>query len=99
MRLEGRSNDEWSPAHQQFFTARLTPRVGGTFRIQIFIQPSSPKICSEIISGRRVAGAVSGVACFGLPPLEKITGGVTAIISFRLACAILSLGSTGGIGQ
>jgi len=23
---EGRSNDEWSPAHQQFVTARLTPR-------------------------------------------------------------------------
>ena len=23
---EGRSNDEWSPAHQQFVAARLTPR-------------------------------------------------------------------------
>jgi len=49
------------------------------------------------------------VACFGLPPSEKIFGGVIAIISFRPGgwmqqsaaprCAILSVGSTGGIGR
>ena len=33
---------------------------------------------------REVAGAVSGVACFWATSLEKIIGGVTAIISFPL---------------
>jgi hypothetical protein len=56
-----------------------------------------------------VAGAVSGVACFWATSLEKIIGGVIAIISFRPGgwmqqsgvprCAILSVGSTGDIGQ
>ena len=55
---------------------------------------------------REVAGAVSGVACFWATSLEKIFGGVIAIISFRSGgwmqqsavprCAILSVGSTGG---
>jgi len=58
---------------------------------------------------REVAGAVSGVACLGATSLEKIFGGVIAIISFRPGgwmqqsavprCAILSVESTGGIGQ
>ena len=58
---------------------------------------------------REVAGAVSGVACFWATSLEKIFGGVIAIISFRSGgwmqqsavprCAILSVGSTGGIGR
>jgi len=51
----------------------------------------------------------NGVACFWATSLEKIFGGVIAIISFRPGgwmqqsavsrCAILSVGSTGGIGQ
>ena len=58
---------------------------------------------------REIAGAVSGVACFWATSLEKISGGVIAIISFRPGgwmqqsavprCAILSAGSTGGIGR
>jgi len=58
---------------------------------------------------REVAGAVSGVACFWATSLEKIIDGVTAIVSHRPGgwmqqsavrrCAILSVGSTGGIGQ
>jgi len=32
---------------------------------------------------REIAGAVSGVACFWATSLEKISGGVIAIISFR----------------
>ena len=57
---------------------------------------------------RGVVGAVSGVACFCATSLEEIIGGVVAIISFRPGgwmqqsavprCAILSVGSTGGIG-
>src|SRR5262249_32586971 len=49
-----------------------------------------------------------GWPVFGLPPLKKFFGGVIAIISFRPGgwmhqsavprCAILSVGSTGGIG-
>ena len=51
----------------------------------------------------------NGVACFWVTSLEEIIGGVTAIISFRAGgwmqqsaaarCAILSVRSTGGIGQ
>ena len=48
------------------------PPVGGTFWFQIFIQASSPDIWSETISGAEGgSGAVSGVACFGLPPWKK----------------------------
>ena len=49
------------------------------------------------------------MACFWATSLEEIIGGVIAIISFRPGgwmqqsavrrCAILSVGSTGGIGQ
>ena len=49
----------------------------------------------------------NGVACFWATSLEEICGGVIAITSFRPwmqqsavpRCAILSVGSTGGIGQ
>ena len=50
----------------------------------------------------------NGVACFWATSLEEIIGGVTAIVSYRAGgwiqqsavprCAILSVGSTGGIG-
>ena len=49
------------------------PPGRGTFWFQIFIQAPSPEIWSETISGAEGgSGAVSGVACFGLPPSEKI---------------------------
>ena len=84
------------------------PPVGGTFQFQIFIQAPSPEIWRKTISGgEEVAGAVSGVTLFWATSLEKIFGGVIAIISFRPGgwmqqsavprCAILSDGSTGGI--
>ena len=51
----------------------------------------------------------NGVACFWATSLEKIFGGLIAIISFRPGgwmqqsavprCAMLSVGSTGDIGQ
>ena len=50
-------------------TSIMGPPVGGTFWFQIFIQASSPEIWPKtIFGGEEVAGAVSGVACFGLPP-------------------------------
>jgi hypothetical protein len=85
------------------------PPVGGTFWFQIFIQASSPEIWSETISGGEevLAGKWGGLFLGNL--LGKIFGGVIAIISFRPGgwmqqsavprCAILSVGSTGGIGQ
>src|SRR5215472_2668164 len=44
------------------------PPVGGTFWFQIFIQAPSLEIWRKTILVAEVAGAVSGVACFGLPP-------------------------------
>ena len=50
------------------------PPVGGTFWFQIFIQASSPEIWRKtIFGGDEFAGAVSGVACFGLPPWKKFS--------------------------
>jgi hypothetical protein len=82
---------------------------GGTFWFQIFIQASSPEIWSETISGGEEVLAGNGVACFWATSLEKIFGGVIAIISSRPGgwmqqsavprCAILSVGSTGGTGR
>jgi hypothetical protein len=81
----------------------------GTFWFQIFIQAPSPEIWSETISGGEEVLAGNGVACFWATSLEKIFGGVIAIVSYRPGgwmqqstvprCAILSVGSTGGIGQ
>src|SRR5262249_54379843 len=92
-------------------TERLCgPPRRGTFWFQIFIQAPSPEIWSETISGAEGgSGAVSGVACFWATSLEEIIGGVAAIVSYPAGgwmqqstvprCAILSVGSTGGIGQ
>src|SRR5262249_21925619 len=53
---------------------------------------------------REVAGAVSGVACFWLPPWKKFSAACSRSCrsqeqSAVPRCAILSVGSTGGIGQ
>jgi hypothetical protein len=72
-----------------------------------FIQAPSPEIWSETISGgEEVMAGKSGGLFLGYL-LGKIFGGVIAIISFRgwmqqsavPRCAILPVGSTGGIGQ
>jgi len=88
----------------------MGPPVGGTFWFQIFIQASSPEICRKTIFGGE-GGCWRGKwgGLFWATSLEKIFGGVIAIISFRPGgwmqqsavprCAILSVGSTGGIGQ
>ena len=60
----------------------------------------------RFLAGRR-SWRGNGVACFWATSLEKIFGGVIAIIpsqedgqqSAVPRCAILSVGSTGGIGQ
>src|SRR5215472_641415 len=87
-----------------------TPGGGGLFGFKFSSRPHPRKFgVKRFLVVREVAGAVSGVARFGPPPGEKIFGGVIAIISFRPGgrmqqsavprCAILSVGSTGGIGQ
>ena len=73
--------------------------------MRIFIQAPSPEIWSETISGGEEVLAGKGVACFWATSLEKIIGGVIAIISSRPGgwmqqsavprCAILSVRSTG----
>ena len=82
---------------------------GGTFQFQIFIQAPSPEIWSETISGGEEVLAGKWGGLFWATSLEKIFGGVIAIISFRPGgwmqqsalprCAILSVGSTGRIGH
>jgi hypothetical protein len=63
----------------------LDPPVGGTFWFQIFIQASSLEIWRKTISGAEGGpGGEVGWPVFGLPPSEKIIGGVIALISFRL---------------
>ena len=74
-----------------------------------FIQAPSPEIWSETISGGEEVLAGKWGGLFWATSLEKIFGGVTAIVSFRPGgriqqsavprCAILSVGSTAGIGQ
>jgi hypothetical protein len=73
-----------------------------------FIRAPSPEIWSETISGGEKALAQKWGGLFWATSLEKIFGGVVAIISFRPGgwmqqsavprCAILSVGSTGDIG-
>src|SRR6516162_1286228 len=89
-------------------TSIMNPPVGGTFWFQIFIQAPSPEIWSETISGGEEVLAGKWGGLFWATSLEKIFGGVTAIVSYPggwmqqsavPTCAILSVGSTGGIGQ
>jgi hypothetical protein len=78
--------------------------VGGTFQFQIFIRASSPEIWLKTIFGVREVAGVEGGGLFWATSLEKIIGGVIAIISFRPGgwmqqsavprCAILYVGST-----
>src|SRR5262249_9341247 len=84
----GRAAWRRGPRGQPHFclaTERLCgPPVGGTFWFQIFIPAPSPEVWRKTIAGGEGGcWRGSGVACFGLPPLEKIIGGVTAIVSYR----------------
>jgi hypothetical protein len=66
-------------------TERLCgPPVGGLFGFEFSSRPHPRKLgVKRFLVVREVAGAVSGVACFWATSLEKIIGGVIAIISFR----------------
>src|SRR5262245_15864014 len=82
----------------------------GTFWFQIFIQAPSPEIWRKTIFGGE-GGCWRGKwgGLFWVTSLEKIFGGVIAIVSYRPGgwmqqspvprCAILYVGSTGDIGQ
>jgi hypothetical protein len=59
------------------------PPVGGTFWFQIFIQAPSPEIWRKTISGGEEVLARKWGGLFWATSLEKIFGGVIAIISFR----------------
>src|SRR5215813_8418151 len=61
----------------------VAPPGRGTFWFQIFIQASSPEIWSETISGGEEVLARKWGGLFWATSLEKIFGGVIAIISFR----------------
>src|SRR5262249_47384633 len=85
------------------------PPVGRAREIRRLIQGSSPKLALKLFLVVRRFWRGNGVACFWATSLEKIFGGVIAIVSFRPGgwmqqsavprCAILSVGSTGDIGQ
>jgi len=59
------------------------PPVGGTFWFQIFFQASSPEIWRKTIFGGEEVLAQKWGGLFWATSLEKIIGGVIAIISFR----------------
>src|SRR5262249_37740800 len=81
------------------------PPEGGTFWFQIFFQRPPPEICSKTVSGGEEVLAQKWGGLFWATSLEKIFGGVIAIISFRPGgwmqrsavprCAILSVGKHG----
>jgi hypothetical protein len=81
------------------------PPGRGTFQFQIFIRTSSPEIWRKTIFGVRSCWSGKWGGLFWATSLEKIIGGVTAIVSYRPGgwmqqstvprCAILSVGSTG----
>src|SRR6516225_1709285 len=98
------------PLNRQRGRVRAPRGGGGRAKIENSSRRHPRKFgLKRFLAVREVAGAVSGVACFWATSLEKIFGGVIAIISFRPGgwmqqsavprCAILSVGSTGGIGQ
>src|SRR5262249_45564998 len=87
----------------------MSPPVGGLFWFQIFIQVPSRKFGQKRFLAVRRSWRGNGVACFWATSLEKIFGGVVAIISFRPGggmqqcgvprCAILSVGSREASGS
>ena len=55
---------------------RSAPRVGGTFRIQVFIQPSSPETRCESFLVVMAAVVAEWGGLFLATSLKKIIGGV-----------------------
>src|SRR6516164_8801225 len=87
----------------------MGPPVGGLFGFKFSFRRHPRKFGQKRFLAVRRSWRGNGVACFWATSLEEIIGGVIAIISFRPGgwmqqsavprCAILSVGSTGGIGQ
>src|SRR6516225_1848039 len=84
------------------------PLGGGRAKIENSSRRHPRKFGQKRFLAVRRSWRGNGVACFWATSLEKIFGGVIAIISFRQEdgcssavprCAILSVGSTGGNGQ
>src|SRR5262247_3394202 len=83
----------------------MRPPVGGLFGFKFSSRPHPRKFGQKRFLAVRRSWRGNGVACFWATSLEKIFGGVIAIISFRPGgrmqqsavprCAILSVGSTG----
>src|SRR6516164_673338 len=90
-------------------TSIMNPPVGGLFGFKFLRRPHPRKFGQKRFLAVRRSWRGNGVACFWATSLEKIFGGVIAMISFRPGgwmqqsavprCAILSVGSTEGIGQ
>src|SRR6516165_8792856 len=85
------------------------PPVGGLFGFKFSSRPHPRKFGQKRFLAVRRSWRGNGGGLFWATSLEKIFGGVIAIISLRPGgwmqqsavprCAILSVGSTGGIGQ
>src|SRR5262245_54274395 len=85
------------------------PPVGGLFNFKLSSWPHPWEFGQNYFRCEGGCSRGKEVACFWATSLEKILGGVIAIISFRPRgwmqqsavprCAILSVGSTGGIRQ
>ena len=86
-----------------------SPPGGGRAKIENSSRRHPRKFGQKRFLAVRRSWRGNGVACFWATSLEEIIGGVIAIISSRPGgwmqqsavprCAILSVGSTGGIGQ
>src|SRR5215475_6075477 len=85
------------------------PGGGGLFGFKFSSRRHPRKFGQKRFLAMRRSWRGNGVACFWATSLEKIFGSVIAIILFRPGgwmqqsavprCAILSVGSTGGIGS
>ena len=80
-------------------TSMWAPRWGGLFGFKFSSRPHPRKFGLKRFLAVRRSWRGNGVACFWATSLEKIFGGVIAVISAVPRCAILSVRSTGGIGQ
>src|SRR5262245_39922512 len=89
-------------------TSMRAPPVGGTFWFQIFIQAPSPEIWSETISGgeevlaRKWGGLFLGYLLgknYRRRDRDRLAPPGWMDAAVCRGCAILSVGSTGGIGQ
>jgi len=97
----------WLAEHR--FQSEGTECIPNAILMALHLARPSPEIWSETISGGEEVLAGNWGGLFWATSLEKIFGGVVAVISYRPGgwmqqsavprCANLSVGSTGGIGQ